>query len=282
MSTKAPDNYASLRDSILQRVDSLSPHFRQVARHLLDDPNDFAFETLARVAERCGVQPSTIVRFAQQFGFDGAAPMQRVVREALLQQPSPVSYAERLRQFSHSLPATAIQGPAQLLGEFVEGSVHALEHLRETLGAELLSSATEMLSAADTVFVLGLRRAFPVASYFAYLLAQAGKRLVLVDGVAGLAGLQLAALGEHDLLVAISFHPYAAETVALVEDATRRSAKVLAISDSAISSIGRDAALLLQVRETEVRGFRSIAASMALVQTLAIEHALGRAAKEGG
>lgn len=277
MSAAAPADYAALRASVLDRVSTLSPHFRQVARHLLDEPNDFAFETLTRVAERCGVQASTIVRFAQQFGFDGAAPMQRMLREALLRQETPIGYAERLRQFSRSLPATRMEGPAQLLGEFVGGSVHALEHLRETLSEEELTAATDMIDAADTVFMVGLRRAFPVAAYFAYLLAQAGKRLMLVDGIGGMATLQLGAMTARDLLVAISFHPYAPETVSLVEAAAGRGAPLLAISDSAISPIGRDAALLLQVRETEVRGFRSIAASMALVQTLAIQHALSRA-----
>lgn len=267
---------AALRHAVLERFEALSPRYQQVARHLIDEPNDLAFETLTRVAERCGVQPSTIVRFAQQFGFDGAAPMQRLLRESLLQQGNPVGYAERLRQFSRSLPDTAMRGPRQLLAEFVEGSVHALENLGQTINEEELAVAGTMIDAAETVFILGLRRAFPVASYLAYLLAQAGKRLVLVDGVAGLAGLQLGSVSRGDLLVAISFHPYAAETVALVEEAALKGAPVLAISDSAVSPIGRDAALLLQVRETEVRGFRSIAASMALVQTLAIHHGLGR------
>lgn len=280
MSTPTPTDHDSLRGVVLSRFETFSPHFRQIARHLLDEPNDFAFETLTRVAERCAVQPSSIVRFAQQFGFDGAVPMQRLMRESLLQQSTSIGYAERLRQFSRSLPNTAVHGPEQLLGEFVEGNLHALENLRHAISADELWAANDMIDVAQTVFILGFRRAFPVASYLAYLLAQAGKRVVLVDGLAGLASLQLAAVSSADVLIAISFHPYASETVALVEEAARRGAPVLAISDSAISPIGRGAALMLQVRETEVRGFRSIAASMALIQTLAIHHGLGKATND--
>lgn len=276
MTNAAPETPDQLREAVLRQFEELSPRFQQVARHLLDEPNDFAFETLATVASKTGAQPSTIVRFAQQFGFNGAAPMQRLLRKSLLRQAEPIGYSERLRQFSQDLPTTEMRDPGQLLAEFVRGNVHALEHLSHAVGKKDLVEAVDMIEAADTVFVVGFRRAFPVASYLAYLLAQAGKRLVLVDGIAGLAQLQMQGASSDDLVVAISFAPYAAETVALVESVAARSVGVLAISDSVVSPIGRDAALVLQVRETEVRGFRSIAASMALVQTLAIFHGLRR------
>ncbi len=52
------------------------------------------------IAERCEVQPSTIVRFAKTFGYEGASDMQELFKDEMLtQSPSP-SYAERIRQFS--------------------------------------------------------------------------------------------------------------------------------------------------------------------------------------
>lgn len=278
--SRPPVDLDTLRRRVLDGFETLSPRFQQIAQHLLDEPNDLAFETLGRVAERCGVQPSTIVRFAQSLGFEGAASMQRLLRESLLQQGSAVGYAERLRRFNHSLPGTSVGSAGQLLAEFVEGNVHALENLGQIVDDQDLARASVLLETAGTVFVLGTRRSFPVAAYFAYLLAQGDKRMVLIDGIAGLAALQLRAMTEDDLLVAISFQPYAAETLTVVEEAVARGSRVLAITDSAISPIGRDALLTLQVRETEVRGFRSIAASMALVQTLAIDLALQRAEAE--
>ena len=52
------------------------------------------------LAERCGVQASTIVRFAKAFGYDGASQMQRLFRNELINSAPSPSYSERIRQFN--------------------------------------------------------------------------------------------------------------------------------------------------------------------------------------
>ena len=253
---------------IRERYDALSDRLQRIARHILDEPNDVAFETLAIVAERSKVQPSAIVRFAQAFGFPGASPMQRLIRDGLLREDRSVGYTERIRQHRYGI-ASDVQGTRQLLSEFVEGNILALENLNHAVGPRDLEVAIDLLDRANTVFVAGFRRSFPVASYLAYMLAQTEKRVVLVDGLAGLQLQQIRGLDASDVVVAISFAPYSAEAVMIIEAAKGRS-PVMAITDSVIGPIAKDADLVLQVRESEVRGFRSLAASMCLAQTLAI------------
>ena len=266
-----PKTTAEFRDRILAGFEQLSPRLQQVGRHVLDEPNDFAFETLAHIASRCKVQPSTIVRFAQQFGFDGATQMQKMLRGGLLSDDHSMRYAERLRQFSHAVSAEALLDHGQLLGEFVDGNVHALQNLKHAIGNRELSQATQLIVDAQIVFIVGFRRSFPVAAYLTYLLSQAGKRVVLIDGMAGFAALQLQARTPQDLVIAISFNPYAPETVELVSRLGAEP-RLIAISDSVISPICKTATLVLQVRETEIRGFRSLAASMCLAQALSISY----------
>ena len=81
--SKTPDNLNALRTEIADRFESLSPRLKQVAIYALDNPNDMALETLAIIAGHCGTQPSTVVRFAKQFGYQGASEMQRVFRDQL-------------------------------------------------------------------------------------------------------------------------------------------------------------------------------------------------------
>ena len=59
-----PQTVEALRTEIVRLYDDSSRRMKQVASFVLDKPEDMAFETLAVVAERAGVQPSTIVRFA--------------------------------------------------------------------------------------------------------------------------------------------------------------------------------------------------------------------------
>ncbi|RZJ44363.1 MAG: MurR/RpiR family transcriptional regulator, partial [Brevundimonas sp.] len=81
---KVPASADALRAAILERYEQLSKRLQQIARYVLDEPNAVGLETLAVLADRSGVQPSAIVRFAKSFGFEGATQMQRLFRDELL------------------------------------------------------------------------------------------------------------------------------------------------------------------------------------------------------
>jgi DNA-binding MurR/RpiR family transcriptional regulator len=268
----APTSAEELRVAIVSRHESLSKRLRQIARFVLDEPNVVALEKLAVIADRCGVQPSAIVRFAKTFGFDGASQMQRLFRDGLINNNAALGYSERVRQLDQAANADDAQ-PAQLLAEFVEGNALAVQNLLQTIDPDVMRAAVDSIREAAIVHVVGFRRSFPVASYLAYSLLQAGKRAVFIDGVAGLAMQQVLAMRDDDLLIAVSYHPYSQETVSVVEAAKGQGCRVLAISDSLVSPIAKPADIVLQVRESEVRKFRSLSASMCLAQSLVINFA---------
>ena len=54
---------------------------RQVAIFLWQHPSDVAVGTISQVAEQAGVQPSTLVRFAQIFGYAGFSDFQALFKE---------------------------------------------------------------------------------------------------------------------------------------------------------------------------------------------------------
>ena len=165
-----PTTAEELRAAILARYESLSKRLQQIARYVLDEPNAVALETLAVLAERTGVQPSAIVRFAKYFGFDGATQMQRLFRDGLLSGTAPLGYSERVREFTQNVEGKAVGDPGQVLGEFVEGNILALQNLGKIVGRDDLASAVKLIAQADTVYVAGFRRSFPVAAYLAYSL----------------------------------------------------------------------------------------------------------------
>lgn len=268
-----PATAEELRAAILVRYESLSKRLQQIARYVLDEPNAVALETLAVLAERTGVQPSAIVRFAKSFGFDGATQMQRLFRDGLLSGTAPLGYGERVREFTQNVEGKAVGDPGQVLGEFVEGNILALQNLGKIVGRDDLAHAVRLISQADTVYVAGFRRSFPVAAYLAYSLLQVDKKTVFIDSLGGMSLQQVHAIAANDLLIAVSYHPYAGETVHVVDAAVERGCKVLSISDSLVSPVAKPANLVLQVREAEIRKFRSLSASMCLAQALVISYA---------
>jgi DNA-binding MurR/RpiR family transcriptional regulator len=277
---QAPATAEDLRAAILERYDSLSKRLQQIARYVLDEPNEMALETLAVISERCGVQPSAIVRFAKTFGYPGASQMQRLFRDGLLSGHAGLGYGERVRHFNEAV-ARKPEGGADVLSEFVEGNTLALQNLGQTVSEADMAKAVALIDKAETVYVAGFRRSFPVASYLAYSLQQANKRTLFIDGVAGLTKQQVQTIGPKDLLIAVSYHPYAEETVLAAEMAVQRGAKILSISDSLVSPIAKPAELVLHVRESEVRTFRSLAASICLAQALVIGFAFEAGREKG-
>lgn len=269
----AIDSAQRLREAILERFDELSPRLQQIARYILDDPHSAGVETLAVISERTGAPPSAIVRFAQTFGFNGAASMQRLLKDQLLAARPESGYHRRAREFLEGAENSPLPPPFDLLTEFAGASALSLEHLMQSVDRDRFGECIEMLRRAETVHVAGFRRSFPVAAYLAYSLQRGGKRTILVDGIGGMAGLQANRIGKGDLLVGISFSPYADEMVAIAEQVAAVGIPIAMITDSPVGPIAKWADCLLQVRDAEVRGFRTLSASMCLAQALAISYA---------
>ncbi|MCY4428504.1 MAG: MurR/RpiR family transcriptional regulator [Halieaceae bacterium] len=268
-----PDDLPALRSEISSRYQELSPRLKQVASYVLDNPNDIALETLAVIAGRCAVQPSTIVRFAKAFGYRGASEMQRLFRnEILASAPSP-SYSERIRQFQGRSNAVDWSRPYNVMREFSEANIIGLEHLREAVSEAELDRSIELMQGADAIYLAGVRRAFPVAAYLAYSLSHVEKRAFLLDGVAGMTAEQSAMLGPRDLVIAVSFKPYAKETLAVVETASANGAQLMVITDNRLGPVAKEADLCFEIKDAEVRQFRSLTASMCLAQTLVVSYA---------
>lgn len=272
-----PASAEELRSAILARYDGLSKRLKQIARYILDEPNAVALETLAVLSERCGVQPSAIVRFAKSFGFDGATQMQRLFRDGLLSANASLGYGERVREFSKAVDGKRVSDPSQVLAEFVEGNVLALQHLGDAIDKRQLTEAVKLIAQAGTVYVAGFRRSFPVAAYLAYSLHQVDKKTVFIDSVGGMTRQQIHGITRNDLLLVVSYQPYAEEAVHLIDAAVDARCKVLSISDSPVSPVAKPASLVLQVREAEIRKFRSLSTSMCLAQALVISYAFSTA-----
>ena len=76
--------------------------------------------------------------------------------------------------------------------------------------------------------------------------------------------------GPKDAVLAISFTPYASETVALTREAAGRGVPVVAITDSPFSPLAQLAGLWIEVSEANFEGFRSMAATLTLAMTLTV------------
>lgn len=276
MADAAPEDYEGLRALLLDRRETMPKRLKQLAAFALEHPEEVAFGTVAGIAEHAGVQPSTLVRFAKSLGYDGFSHLQQVFRDRLRERFP--DYRERLRVLrdaeGHHVHA------ASLLEGFANAAAVSLDRMRDSVRPEELSRAIETLAKADTIYLLGARRVFPIAAYCAYAFGKLGVRAILIDHVAQLGPEQMATATERDAVLAISFTPYAPVTADLAAAAARRNIPVVAITDSAFSPLVTSADIWLEVAEADFGAFRSLSASFALAMALAVGTAEKRAEEQ--
>ena len=268
-----PRDFAALKSLVQARSQTLPRRLAQVASYALDNPDEIAFGTAASIAAGAGVQPSTLVRLSQALGYQGFSEMQLVFRSRLRERV--LNYDERLQQLRAHAPGGSKAG--LVLDGFLGSAERSIAELRQSLEPAQLERAVDLLAGADRIFLIGLRRSFPIAAYLAYAMGKLGIRYMLVDGLAGLGPEQAGFATERDAALAISFTPYASETVVLTQSVRAKGAKIVSITDSAFSPIAPLADLWLEVVEANFEGFRSMAATMALAMSLSVAIAQKRA-----
>lgn len=266
----APTTVEEFRDRLSALSDSLPRRMRQCADFVAANADRIAVSTVAELAAGAEVPPSALMRFCQIMGFSGFSEMQKLFRDAYT--PGWPDYSTRLR----NLKDNGAGSPAALLAEFVEAGRLSLEALAKSVDEAALEAAVARLAKAETVHVVGLRRAFPVASYLAYVFEKMSVPAMLHDGVGKLD--HRFALRPGDALLAITFAPYSEETLTLAQDARARGLPVVAMTDHLTSPLARLADAVVAVPEVDFGAFRSLSATIAMALALAV--AVGSARDE--
>ncbi len=263
-----PTDFDTLKAAISERYDSLSKRLQQVAEYALAHPDDMALETIAVIASRASVPPSSLIRFSKALGFDGFSRMQRLFRDRLVARAP--SYGERIRHLSVESKPGDPPLPSKMLHDMAAAGIEGLERLRQDVPLAQLQAAIRMLSRARLIHVIAQRRAFPVASYLAYLLNEMERPACLLDSVGGMLEQQARAISSDDVLIAISFQPYAVEVAALTERCKAGGVPLIGITDGQLSPIARLADVSVEIVEREAHGFRPLIAAMCLALTLTV------------
>lgn len=284
MSTAKPTTLEGLRQLIARDSERLTPRMRDAARYAIDHPNDIALRPVASVAALANIAPAAFIRLAKALGYDGYSDLQRLFREPLQRVAQP-TFRERIRHYGGEQALDNPGDPVEVLRAFSQANTVSLEHLHDDAAQLPLAEAIALIQNARIVHVVGLRRSYAVAAYLAYALNRVGRPAVQINGLGGTIAEQASIANAQDLLIAISFPPYALDTLQVCDDVRQRGAKRLAITNAFLSPVAKGADVVLEVNDAELLGFRSLTSAMCLAQTLVMglafaeQHQAGRLGK---
>jgi len=257
-------NWTELQAIIKSRYPSMSKRLQQVAAYVLENPNAVMFETIAVLAERMEVPPSTLIRFASALDFSGFNELKSIIKEDVATKTS--NYSSRIRLMGDQ---KHWQGN-ELLHRFSKTNREALHHLDESISESAIRKSVAMMANSRHIFLLGNGRAHTVASYLHYALNHIDKKVFLISGTGGMFREQMSNLESGDLLLAVSYRPYSTNTTELSAEAADKGAQVLSITDSPVSPLATTSELSLVVQEASIDSFRSLTASLVLAQVLVV------------
>ncbi|NIY49888.1 MurR/RpiR family transcriptional regulator [Cedecea colo] len=261
-------NYEQVVDEITRRYPQLSVRYQQAARYITQNPNTVALESINAVAAKCGMHPSVLVRFAQAFGYSGFKQMQGVFQTRLA--TAAPGYNERITALESDLRKNEQKGSHGFLQSLVIRDIATLQELLGSVTEADLDSTAALLKQAETIYIVGQLRSEPIALLLRYLLTMLNRRVILLDSAGGLAPQMANNMRKNDVLIAIAFRHYAKEVIAIADNANSNRIPVVAITDSLLSPLAKNASVLFTIPEEEYSFSRSLAAPVCLAQSIAM------------
>jgi DNA-binding MurR/RpiR family transcriptional regulator len=246
---------------VRQRLASLSPAERKLARVLLASYPIAGLESVARFAERAGVSPPTVTRFITKLGFKGYPEFQEVLRhevQARLSSP--------LQRYRDEQPG---KGADTLLTGALDVSRRNLQATIEQLSHHDFEEAVGLLSdVRRRVLVLGGRVSSQLARYLAGQLHLLRPGIALVDVERGAPAQQLIDLRKGDTLVVFDYRRYQADTIDSARVASAQGCNVILFTDPWLSPASAFARQVLVTSVELVGPFDSLVGATAVVEAM--------------
>ena len=251
---------SSLEERIRGVYGTLSPSHRRLVEYLLAH-DSAAFCTARQLADALGISESTVVRLAPELGYDGFPTLQAEFQQRLL---SRIEWRPPLREAIESLP----DDPGAIFRQVLENDIRSLESTLSSISREDFQRAVSAIMEARTVYFLGLRTSAGHALYATMRLRLVRYRTQLLSPSFGDLADQMLAMGPEDLLVAISYYRYAADTVRALQHARNRGVRTMVITDNPVSPPANAAEIVLVAHGLSSRLFHSLVAPLSLLNAL--------------
>ena len=244
---------------VRQRLDSLSPAERKLARVLLASYPIAGLESVARFAERAKVSPPTVTRFITKLGFSGYPEFQETLRhevQARLSSP--------LARYREDQPERAADS---VLSDALEVAMANLKATLVVLSHRDANEAVELLAdVRRRVLVLGGRMSAPLARYLAGQLHLLRPGIGLVDAERSGPAQQLIDMRKGDVLVVFDYRRYQADTIESARVASTQGCQVVLFTDPWLSPASAFARQVIVTSVDTVGPFDSLVGAMAVVE----------------
>lgn len=247
-------------ERLSESIPELSRGQRQIARFIIDNYDKAAYMTATALGNEAGVSESTVVRFANELGFEGYPALQAKIRETVRVRMTTV---QRMKAANYRMEED------EVIDNILQNDAERIKATLEAIDRDSFRQAVDMILNARNIYILGMRSSAVLAEFMNYYFGLLFDNVRLIRPAGGSEIFEhLMKVHEDDVFVAISFPRYTTGIVNATEYASKQGAGVIAITDSQSSPIAAHAAVTL-VAKSEMASFvDSLVAPMSLINAM--------------
>ena len=242
----------------------LSKSHRRIAEYIVQHYDKAVFMTAAALGESVGVSESTVVRFAMALGYEGYPQLQHSLQELVHHRLTAVQRFEMSSDIRQE----------DVLPTVLKADMLNIRHTVEGMNSQAFADVVERLLSAQSIYVLGLRSAAPLAQFFGYYLHFIFDDVRVVASGTSDVFETISRIRKTDVLVGISFPRYSTRTLEAMRFAHQSGAQVIGLTDGPMSPLNREADICLSARTDMASFVDSLVAPLSLINALLVALAL--------
>ncbi len=196
---------------------------RRIANYILHHYDKAAFMTAHKLGETVGVSESTVVRFATSLGYNGYPDMQESLQDLIRNRLTSVQRMEvGSTRFSEQDVARQV----------LQNDIDMIRQTAELLDSSAFNAAIDAILGAKRLYIVAMRSSAALAQFLGhYLNLIFDSVFVLNAGQSNALFEQCMRIGEHDVVLGISYPRYSRSTLQTMRYAKSKGATVIAITD---------------------------------------------------
>lgn len=254
-------------NDIAKRIRDYFPTFskgqKKISSAIINDYDKVAYMTASKLGRFVGVSESTVVRFANELGYDGYSDFQKAIQELVRAKLTPNQRIEITKQRI---------GHGDILENVCESDINKIRNTFDKLDRNSFFDSCDAILGAKRIYVMGARSTEPLAMVLKYNLSLIFDNVIMVAPKSTVEVFeQMFTIGEHDVLIAFSFPRYSSKMINAVKFAKQNKAKVIVFTDSKNSPLAEHATYLLTAQSDMASFMDSLVAPISMINAIIVE-----------
>lgn len=250
---------------IEERMSGFSKGQKLIGKFMLEHYEKAAYMTASKLGAFVGVSESTVVRFANELGFEGYPELQKSLQELIRNK---LTSLQRIEISNYRIGDEAV--PTKVLLSDIDKIKYTLENIDPDMFSRTVDAIIRA-GRSGRIYIMGVRSSSSLAHFlnFYFNMLFDNVRLVQTTSRSEIYE-QMFRAGENDLFIGISFPRYSKRAVSALEYAKKLGAATLAITDAKTSPLAEHADYLLTAKSDMASFVDSLVAPLSLINAVIV------------